>query len=694
MTLLARLLRRKDALTTNLHQGAPASPPSVEVATTRTAPSEADALLVEGSRQFQDGDADAARETFKRVLERDPMNARAFYMLSGVATHDGDIASALGLIKRAIALQPANPEFHFSLGSLHAANGARAEAIASYQAGLRLKPDMPEWQLELAGALSEAGRFEEAVAAYRAALRLGPADANAWFKLGFALQELRRYQEAEEAFLSCTRLAPDSGEAYVNLAMARRDQGKVVEAEAPARRGVELLPGLAQAWFVLGNALTRQGRHLEAIAQYRKAVELQPSHEVAWSALLMTMNYEDSLTPGEIFETHLKWGQSFPTVPLAPIDPTHVQPGHRLRIGYLSADFRDHAVAYFLEPILRHHDASRFEVFAYHTGRSEDAVTARLKSLVGHWRRPSVTLQHDELAKLLRADQLDILVELSGHTDGQRLAAIAGRVAPVQATYLGYPNTTGLPTIDYRITDQLADPPGEADRLHVEKLVRLPGAFLCYAPPTVASVAPLPPCQQRGYVTFGSFNNFAKISASSVALWSRILLQVPGSKLTLKHLALRDPGLQRLLHERFSAHGVAPQRVVVMPPRPAHRDHLDTYGEIDVALDTFPYHGTTTTIEALWMGVPVVTLEGDRHASRVGVSLLSAVAMPELIAHSEDEYVAIAARLAANPSRLEQLRHALRSEVERSPLVDGARFTRNLEQAYQEMWRAAIAREA
>jgi predicted O-linked N-acetylglucosamine transferase (SPINDLY family) len=694
MTLLARLLRRKDSLAATLHQDAPVPAPPAPAAAAVTQPEQADALLAEGSRQLQQGDADGARETLKRVLERDPKNARAFYLLSGVATQDGDIASAIGLAQRALSLAPAQPEFHVSLGSLHAASGDRDRAIESYQAALRLKPDVTEWQLELAGALSEAGRLEEAVTAYRAALRLGPPDADAWFNLGFALQALRRYQEAEEAFLACSRLAPDRAEACVNLAMARRDQGTFVEAEPPARRAVELAPALPQAWFVLGNALTKQGRHLEAIPHYRKAVELLPDYEAAWSALLMSMNYEDSLSPREIYETHLKWGRSFPAVAPAPIEPAHAQPGHRLRIGYLSADLREHAVAYFLEPILRHHDGSRFEVFAYHVGRHEDAVTARLKSLAARWRRPPADLKHDELEKMLRADRLDILVELSGHTDGQRLAVLARRVAPVQVTYLGYPNTTGLHTIDYRITDGRADPPGEADALHVEKLVRLPQTFLCYSPPTVAPVAPLPPCRQRGYLTFGSFNNFAKISAASVALWSRVLLQVPGSKLALKHLALRDPGLQRLLHERFRAHGVAPERVVVMPPRPAHRDHLDAYSEIDVALDTVPYNGTTTTIEALWMGVPVVALEGDRHAARVGVSLLSAVGMPELIAHSQEEYVAIAAQLASQPDRLEQLRHTLRSTVERSPLADGARFTQELEQAYQEMWRLAIGRGA
>jgi predicted O-linked N-acetylglucosamine transferase (SPINDLY family) len=688
MTLLARLLRRKDSLTATLRQDAPAPAP-VAPASPAAEPVAEDTLVAEGVRQFQAGDFDAARETFKQALERDPTNARAFYILSGVASHDGDIASAVGLAQRAIALAPASPEFHFSLGTLYAASGERDRAISSYHAALQLAPDMAAWQLALAGALSEARRFEEAVAAYRAALQLEPADADSWFKLGFALQELRRYQEAGEAFLSCTRLAPESGEAQVNLAMALRDQGKVVEAEAPARRAVELVPALPQAWFVLGNALTKQGRHLEAIPHYRKAIELLPTYEAAWSALLMSMNYEDSLSPREIFETHVKWGQSLPAAPELPIEPAHRQPGHRLRVGYLSADFREHAVAYFLEPILRHHDAARIEVFAYHVGRHEDAVTARLKSLVGHWRRPAADVSHDALEQLIRADRLDILVELSGHTDGQRLAVLARRVAPVQVTYLGYPNTTGLPTIDYRLTDARADPPGAADALHVERLVRLLETFLCYAPPTVAALAPLPPCRQRGYVTFGSFNNFAKVSAASVALWSRILLQVPRSKLALKHLALRDPGLQRLLQDRFRAHGVEPERVVVMPPRPAHRDHLDAYAEIDIALDTYPYHGTTTTIEALWMGVPVVTLEGDRHASRVGVSLLHAVGMPELIAHGEDDYVAIAARLAADPGRLERLRHALRPKVERSPLCDGARFTRDLEQAYREMWATA-----
>jgi predicted O-linked N-acetylglucosamine transferase (SPINDLY family) len=226
----------------------------------------------------------------------------------------------------------------------------------------------------------------------------------------------------------------------------------------------------------------------------------------------------------------------------------------------------------------------------------------------------------------------------------------------------------------------------------VETLTRLPEAFLCYAPPTIAPVSPLPPFKRKGHITFGSFNNVAKISQASVTLWSHILLRVPESKLLLKHLALRDPGLQQLLHDRFQAQGVTPDRVVVVQPTLGHREHLETYAEVDIALDTFPYHGTTTTTEALWMGVPVVTLQGDRHASRVGVSLLSVVGLPELIAQTSDEYVEIAAQLAAEPTKVEEFRRTLRSKVANSRLTDGPRFARDLEHAYREMWRKALDR--
>jgi predicted O-linked N-acetylglucosamine transferase (SPINDLY family) len=298
----------------------------------------------------------------------------------------------------------------------------------------------------------------------------------------------------------------------------------------------------------------------------------------------------------------------------------------------------------------------------------------------------------DDLERILRKDQLDILVELAGHSARQRLPVLARRVAPAQVTYLGYPNTTGIAAIDYRITDARADAPGEADTLHVEKLIRLPESFLCYAPPATSGQALAGPVRRNGYITFASFNKFAKISPLTVELWSRILAAVPGSRLLIKSRGLQDPGLCGPFLQRFVAQGIGADRITLMQPTPDPQGHLQTYGNADIALDTFPYNGTTTTMEALWMGVPVVTLAGDRHASRVGASILSTLDLADWVADSADEYVNIATRLAADVQALDTLRQSLRLQLSRSPLTDGARFTAHLEQAYLQMWQETLIR--
>jgi len=447
---------------------------------------------------------------------------------------------------------------------------------------------------------------------------------------------------------------------------------------------------MRQARFVLARVLGEQGRHTEAVALFRELIATQADDDAAWSGALFSMNYSEQFSAREVFEEHVKYGQRFPKAPPMAVDATHSRPGHRVRVGYLSPDFWLHSVAHFMVPILHHHDRGRVEVFCYHNGRNEDAMTARLKSRAEHWRH-TAGLSDDALERTLRADKLDILVELSGHSDHHRLSVLTRRVAPIQVTYLGYPNTTGVPAIDYRITDARADPPGESDGLHVENLVRLPETFLCYAPPAVRAETSPAPVHRNSHVTFGSFNNFAKLTPLTIKLWSRILAAT-NSRLLIKTRGLQDPGLRALLLERFLKYGVDAERLELMPPILDQREHLQTYSEVDIALDSFPYHGTTTTMEALWMGVPVVTLEGDRHAARVGTSILSGLGLAELVAHSEDEYVQIATRLAAPDSPLDVLRQSLRSRLTESPLTDGARFTAHLEEAYFKMWEEMLNR--
>jgi predicted O-linked N-acetylglucosamine transferase (SPINDLY family) len=343
-------------------------------------------------------------------------------------------------------------------------------------------------------------------------------------------------------------------------------------------------------------------------------------------------------------------------------------------------------VAHFIEPLLRHHDRAAVEVYCYAHVPRPDAFTEKLRGLADAWR--DVTgLPENEIAEQLRADGIDILIDLAGHTAVELLPVFARRPVPVQGTYLGYANTSGLTTMDFRLTDALADPPGVTDALHTETLVRLPRGFLCYAPPPEAAE----PFVCKGPLTFASFNYLAKATPEVVGLWARILKAVPGSRLILKSRPLSDPMAKERYLKLFEAHGIRADRLDLLGWIPAKDSHLVQYNRVHVALDPFPYNGTTTTCEALWMGVPVVTLAGRVHAARVGVSILSHVGFPELIARDHDEYVKIAAGLVQNTSRLAELRRTLRDRMRASPLLDGPGFARAVEGAYRERWRTWCA---
>ena len=677
MSLVSRLFGKK-----------PAFKPSGTATPDSTAQDVA-SLLKEAKEHFRVGRVEQAKLLFQQVLAIDPTQAQALYVLGGIALNDGDTALAIDLVRRAISADPNNGDYHFSLATVLVSTGKPADAIPSFKEAIRIRPDLPEWRRHLTAALQAVGRTDEAIATSITGPGQSPTDAQTFLDLGTTFHQLGRLHEAEAAFGEAVRLAPGMGLAHAQLATVQIDQGRPVEAEAAARQATRSGPELADSWFALASSLSGQARHVEAVECLWKTLERRPDLEVAWNLLLLSMNYADCWSAEEIYAAHVRWGERLVCSPRQLIEPSHKSPGHRVRIGYLSPDYRQHPIAFFIEAPLRHHDRTRYEIFCYHTDGRVDPMTRRLKALADHWRW-MVAPSEQALEQVIREDGIDILVELSGHTEGHQLGVLARRVAPVQVTYLGYPNTTGLAAVDYRVTDARADPPGQADRVHVEKLVRLPQAFLCYAPPeNVGDVSPSPE-RRNGFITFGSFNNFAKLSPTVIGLWAKILAAVPGSRLMIKTQGLQDPGLRALFVSLVERAGVDRQRVSIVNPTQSHREHMDAYAQMDISLDTFPYHGTTTTLDALWMGVPVVTLAGDRHASRVGLSILAAVGLTELVAHSPDEYVAIAVGLAANPAKLEELRRGLRARVAQSALTNGKAFTADLEHAYRDIWTAAL----
>ncbi len=395
------------------------------------------------------------------------------------------------------------------------------------------------------------------------------------------------------------------------------------------------------------------------------------------------MHYATSLDPLEVFLKHKSWGYNLSQM-IVPLPPSTVVPKQRLRIGYLSPDFCTHSVSYFFEPLLVHHDTESYEIFCYACIDGGDETTTHLRSLACHWRE-CARFSDLEIAEQIQADQIDILVDLAGYTTNNRLRVLAYKPALIQLTYLGYPGTTGLPTVDYRITDLWADPLIN-DVYYTEKLLRVEHGFLCYAPPLSAPPVSSLPVEKNGYITFGSFNNLPKINPSVVALWAEILQAVSNSRLLLKSPPFADAQIRLRYQELFASFNISSERLIFLGRLPNREDHLACYGRIDIALDPFPYNGTTTTCESLWMGVPVITLAGVPHASRVGLSLLSSLGLENLVANTPEQYMQIAIELAKDKQKLEEFRTSIRFWMASSSLCDGETFARQVEALYLKIW--------
>lgn len=608
--------------------------------------------LLEGLWLHRTGRLSEAEAAYWLALQSEPDCAEALNLLGVLCCQTGRREQAIRWLERAVSLRPAKAAYHNNLGLALQAAGKTEPAKEAFRRALQLEPRYPEAHNNLGNLLLNLGCTEEAITHYRRALELRPGYAHAANNLGNALRHARRPSDAEAAYREAIRLDPAYAEAYTNL----------------------------------GGLLGGQARLAEALDCFRHALEIRPQDPHAHSALLMHLHYDPSQTPEAIFAEHLNWRcrHAAHLEAAAYAHRNQGVPERRLRLGYVSPDFRRHAVAFFLEPILESHDRTQFEVFCYSDVVAPDAVTDRLAGLADHW-RPVCGLSDEALAELVREDRIDILVDLAGHTAQNRLLAFARKPAPIQVNWLGYPNTTGLRTMDYRITDARADPPGWNEHLHTERLARLPEVFLCYRPP---GEAPEPgELDKAGEICFGAAHSMAKLNPPLLGLWARLLARVPRSRLLLKAPALADCATRERTLTMLEQAGIARGRVELASPTESFRDHLAFYQRIGVALDAFPYHGTTTTCEALWMGVPVVSLAGRAHVSRVGSSLLAAVGLAELVADTPEAYVETAAALAADAARLAEMRKQLRARVAEGPLGDAARFTRRLEAAYREMWR-------
>jgi protein O-GlcNAc transferase len=532
----------------------------------------------------------------------------------------------------------------------------------------------------------QAARLAEAEACYRQVLAAQPNHPDALHLLGLIAQQLRRYDLAVQLIRQA--IEGNGHPVYFsNLGAVLSDEGKLEEAITAYRRAISIKPDFAEAYSNLGNALNEQGKLDEAIAAYRQAISIRSDFPEAHSNLLFCLNDHDKVTNDQLFATHREWGERYGRQAPQPSTYANVREAERrLRIGYVSPDFRLHSVAYFVEPLLKSHDRQTVEVFCYAEVMQPDAITAHLQGLADHW-LVTIGLSDDELAERIRMDGIDILVDLAGHTAKNRLRVFARKPAPIQVTWLGYSNTTGLEAIDYRLVDAVTDPVGEADAWASETLVRLDGGFLCYGGLQGAPEPAGPPCLETGTVTFGSFRQPGpKVSSATLDAWVRLLARLPQARLLLKGRSFADAATRASFLARVSERGVAAERVELVASLPDATAHQAVYHRVDIALDPFPNNGTTTTCEALWMGVPVVTLRGDRHAGRVGASLLTQIGLTDLIANSVEEYVEIALALTGNPAGLAEMRRSLRAHLAASPLCDGRAFARKVEAAFRNMW--------
>ncbi len=614
--------------------------------------SEALAIAIQ---HLQAGRLQAAEQLCRQILAIQPNHADAIHLLGVIASQVGKHEVAVEYIQRAIGLEGNAAAFHFHLGEAYRALRRFPEAVACYRRALDLEPGLAEAHNNLGNLLKEQGKLDEALACYRRVLELKP---------GLA-------------------------EVHNNLGTVLKAQGKLDEALACYRPALELKPDFAEARYNLGNVLRDQGKLDEALACYRRAVELKPDFALAHSNLLYTQVFCPGYDAQTLYEEHRRWNQQHAERWAKLIQPhlNERSADRRLRVGYVSPDFRLHVVGRFLLPLLESHDHESFEIFCYASVPIPDSMTDRCRAQADAW-RDVLGFSDEQVAETIRQDRIDILVDLTMHMANNRLLVFARKPAPVQVTYLAYCGTTGLGAMDYRLTDPYLDPPGRHEKFYCEQSIHLPETYWCYRPAIETPPVSAVPALTGGHVTFGCLNNFCKVTAPTLAAWSRLLQAAPEARLLLHARA----GSHRDRVRTFLAQqGVSAERLAFVDSLPTE-EYFGVYRRIDVALDTFPYGGGATTCDALWMGVPVVSLAGETAVGRGGVSILSNVGLPELIARTPEQYVRIAVELAQDLPRLSELRATVRARMQASPLMNAPRFARNVEAAYRNIWRSWCAK--
>lgn len=625
-----------------------------------------------------------AERIYAQVRKECPKDFDAWYLSGAMAfQRGGHLEEAVQFLQHARRLNQESVECRMFLGMALADLGRYEEAEPHLLRIVKKVVHRPEVWENLSRCQKALGQPEEALKSLEKYVELEPFSAIAHESLGEYISTIKSFVEAESHFRKAIELDPNLAIAWSNLGLSLLEQtGRISEGLDCFDKALQIDPFLVKASSARALGLQRLYKAEESLDLYNSILWMEPQNTNVLSARNMLLNYLPGQTRESIFESHKEMAEACPKDDFQ-IFFNSKDPGKKLRVGVVSPDFRHHAVAFFILPLLSNLDKSQFHTILYHNHHTEDAVSTLLKGQADKWINLN-GIGDDAAANLIQRDSPDILIDLAGHSAMNRLPLLARGLAPVQITYLGYPNTTGIPAISHRLADEITDPIGEADALATEKLIRFSPCAWAYSP---VQNAPTPRMPEEGSpMTFGSFNNFLKVTDDTLRVWKKILDRTPNSRLLIKSLFLDDPEVLKNVHARLAAAGLSEDRVEIVAFMPSTEDHLLAFHRVDVALDTFPYNGTTTTCEALWMGVPVVSLIGDRHAARVGLSLLTAVGHPDWAAETEEAYVDTAVSLAENRELRVRLRKSLRTEMTASILCDHAGQAARFEAALRQAW--------
>lgn len=679
----------------------------------------ADRLIAEGREAENGGRVQEACDRYREAVALAPQHAAGHLNLGVGLEAAGDSDGALKCYEAVLAIDPGNAYASYDLGKLLFVKGALPEAERHLRAALERKPEFPDAHVVLANLLDTRGDAAGAAAVFEIAIRQRPEDFGAWFGYGQVLLKLKREADAESALKRALALDPASTDAHGTLSELYQARGDFAAAAGHLEAVLKQRPDWADALFSYAHALMRMHRFDEAEAALVRIIALEPGRESAQQARmdillrggrigemlelcralraraperseyesneLFALNFPDGISAEELFARHKAFGERLEKAVAPRFLPftNDRDPDRRLRIGYVAGEFYYHPTARFLIPLVERHDRSKFETYCYSVGVFPDAMTDQLKAVADVWREARATSDM-ELAEAVHRDRIDILIDLSGHSGISRLPVFALQPAPVQATWLGYLNTTGLTRIQYRISDPNCDPPGLTDRLHTEKLVRLPYIQWCYRPFVAVDAARAAPSEMNGFMTFGSFTQIAKLTAPMLSLWARILQEAPDSRLVIA--GVPEGRIQGELLAALARDGVHSSRVT-LSPFVQGQAYFRSFDRVDIALDPSPYSGGTTTCDALWMGVPVLTMPGLRSTSRSAASILRTVRLEDWIASSPEDYVRRAVQFACERETIAVLRRSLRERMRGSPLMQEAQFARDMEQIYRAMWR-------